>query len=119
MRRQNPRSPQPITQTHALFPFKYSVDRITAWAEVPLATVLKEGHHQLSIYGFREAVKLNSRILICVCIACYIRLKKYQFLSKNEKDVLKDTGDSRQFKILNMLPQASGIFKNMHCSVSS
>ena len=61
---------------------------------------MKEDHHQLSIYGFREAVKLNSRILIRVCIACYIRLKKYQFLSKNEKDVLKDTGDSRQFKIL-------------------
>ena len=51
------------------------MDRITAWAEVRLATVMKEGHHQLSKYGFRDAVKLNSRILICVCIACFIRLK--------------------------------------------
>ena len=120
VQRQNPRSPQPITQTRALFPYKCSMDRNTAWAEVRLATVMKEGHHQLSKYGFRDAVKLNSRILICVCIACFIRLKKYQlFLSKNEKDVLKDIGDSRLFKILNMRPQASGIFKIMHCSVSS
>lgn len=50
----------------------------------------------------------------------FYKTEKYQlFLSKNEKDVLKDIGDSRLFKILNMRPQASGIFKIMHCSVSS
>ena len=76
---------------------------------------MKEDHHQLSIYEFREAVKLNSRILIRVCIACYIRLKKYQFLSKNEKDVLKDTGDSRQFKILKCCPRQVAYLKT--CTV--
>ena len=34
VKRQNP-SPQPITQMHALLLLKCSVDRITAWAEIP------------------------------------------------------------------------------------
>ena len=57
---------------------------------------------------------------MCLHSMLYIRLTKHQlFLSKNEREVLKDTGDSRLFKAPNMLPQASVIFKYTHHSVSS